>query len=302
MQQTKPTIDAQDAQAIPPVTPDEAASIASVELERFLALLESLTPDDWEARTDCTLWTVRHVVSHVAGALTAYADAELLAERTAPWLARETTAPGITMPVFIADVTGIPQTRRDAYRDLGFNPLDALNQYQVDERAQATPQDLMAELRTSGPPGMANRRSMPDAIRNLQLPVAGVMAPVCYLTDVIYPRDMWMHRMEIALATDRPITRTADHEGRLTALVMRDLARRLAQMLGDRTIVYQLTGPDGGVFGLGTGQEPDVVLSIDTVDFHLLASDRRTPDQTRVDVSGDGELAGEVLGQTTAAY
>jgi uncharacterized protein (TIGR03083 family) len=276
--------------------------MASLELERFLALLQSLRPDEWETPTDCTLWTVRNVVSHVAGALTAYADRNLLGQRYAPWLNRNTDASGLAMPMFIADITGIPQTRRDAYRDLGFNPLDALNQYQVDERAQATPQELMDELRTSGPAGIANRRSMPDAIRNLQLLVAGVRAPVYYLTDVIYPRDMWMHRMEIALATCRPIIRTSEHEGRLTALVVRDLARRLAGVLGDRAVVYRLTGPDGGAFRLGADREPDSVISMDTVDFHLLASDRRALGEIRVDVSGDSELTDLLLGRTSVAY
>jgi uncharacterized protein (TIGR03083 family) len=302
MQQSTAATDTQDAQAIPPVTPDEAVTMASVELDRFLALIASLTAQEWEAPTDCTLWNVRQVVAHVAGALTAYADEHLLLQRIGPWLGGPQGGPGMTMALFIADVTGMPQARRDAYRDLGLNPLDALNQYQVDEREHATPQELMEEIRAAGPAAIANRRSMPDSIRDIQLPVTGVMAPVHYLTDVIYPRDMWMHRMEIALATGRSIARTSDHEGRLTALVMRDLARRLARSLGNRTVVYHLAGPDGGRFRFGGGQEPDTVLSMDAVDFHLLASSRRAPEALTVDISGDGELARQILGETTVGY
>ncbi len=302
MQQSETAVDSQDAHVIPPVSPDEAVSLASTELARFLALLESLALHDWEAPTDCTLWTVHDVVAHVAGTLAAYADRDLLAARSEPWPSRQTDAPGVTMAVFIADVTGIPQTRRDAYRALGFNPLDALNQYQVDEREHATPDELMDELRTAGPAGIACRRSMPDAVRNVQLPIAGARAPVHYLTDVIYPRDMWMHRMEIALATGHSIIRTSDHEGRLTALVMRDLARRLTPDLGSRTAVYRLIGPDGGAFRFGARHAPDCVISMDTVDFHLLASGRRSPRESCASIEGDTEFGGRLLEQTEVGY
>ena len=47
------------------------------ELERFLTLVESLSGDDWQQPTDCTLWNVRDVLAHQAGA---YASGASLAE------------------------------------------------------------------------------------------------------------------------------------------------------------------------------------------------------------------------------
>ncbi|HEU4912361.1 MAG TPA: hypothetical protein VFV76_10715 [Actinomycetes bacterium] len=38
-----------------------------------------------------------------------------------------------------------------------------------------------------------------------------------YLTDVILTRDTWMHRSDIAAATGRAMTLTAEHDGVLVA-------------------------------------------------------------------------------------
>jgi hypothetical protein len=60
------------ARCIPPLAHNEAAAIASVELERFLTLVESLESGDWEKSTACPLWNVRQVVAHVTGATSGY--------------------------------------------------------------------------------------------------------------------------------------------------------------------------------------------------------------------------------------
>ncbi len=257
-------VPAVNAASVPSVAPDEAVSLANAELERVLFLLETFTAADWGASTYCTLWNVRQVVSHIVGALSAYSDWDDLLERSLPWTQGKAEEPGVTMPVFLADLAGMPEESRETYRAAGFNPLDSLNQFEVDQRAKSTPADLLSELRVAGPAAIANRRRLPDAVRSLLLPVVGVRAPVSYLIDVIYPRDIWMHRIELALSTGHQVDRTADHDGRLTALVMRDLARRLATVLETRSVIYHLTGPDGGVFRFGTGDEPDAVLTMDT--------------------------------------
>jgi hypothetical protein len=45
-----------------------------------------------------------------------------------------------------------------------------------------------------------------------------------FLVDVIYTRDQWMHRVDIAEATDRPPVLTAAHDGRIVADIVRDWA------------------------------------------------------------------------------
>jgi uncharacterized protein (TIGR03083 family) len=306
VQQTRPTTepaDVQDATSISAATPDEAQRIARVELDRLLVLLQSLDSDDWDRSTYCTRWNVRQIVSHLAGATATFASRDRVAERSEPWLHGKADEPGQTMAGYLAHVAGMPVERWQAYRDAGFNPLDAMTQYQVDERAEAAPATLIAELRADGPAAITTRRGLPHGLRSLQLPIGiGIKVPLQFFVDVILPRDMWMHRMEIALATDRPIVRMAEHEGRLTALVMRDLARRLP---GDRPVDYRLTGPDGGSFRFWHGG-PAATLAMDTVDFHLLASGRLRPDQALgdsiVQVNGDADLASRVLSQTSVPY
>lgn len=68
--------------------------------------------------------------------------------------------------------------------------------------------------------------------------------------------------------TDRKIGRTPEHEGRLAALVMPDLSRRLAPVTERVSIVYHLMGPDGGTFRYGAATAPLATLTMDTVDCH----------------------------------
>ncbi|HZS94850.1 MAG TPA: maleylpyruvate isomerase family mycothiol-dependent enzyme [Chloroflexota bacterium] len=297
----------QEAAAIVPAAAEEAESLARTELERLLDLLTSLEPADWERETYCTRWNVRQVVSHLAGATAIHADRAVLLERATAWTQKRADEPGQSMAGYMAELLGMTPERRQSYREAGFNPLDTVTQFEVDEHASSTPLDLIAELRIAGPPAFANRRTMPEPMRSLRLPIGiGVIVPVQAFVDVILPRDMWMHRMEIAIATGRPIVRAAEHEGRLTALVMRDLARQLTPALGETPIIYRLTGPDGGNFRFGPDATPFSTLTMDTVDFHLLASGRMTPAEARansaVSVEGDDGLAERVLSETVVPY
>ena len=297
------TDNAVDAVAISPVSPEEAAMLASNELERLHSLLSTFTPEDWEKPTYCTLWNVRQVVSHIAGALSAYADWETLLQRSRPWSEGKAEQPGVTMPIFLADLAGIPPRQWDAYRER-FIPLDALNQFEVDQRADLTPAELIAELESVGPAAIANRLRLPDEVRSVLLPVVGARVPVSYLLDVIYPRDIWMHRIELALSTGGDVVRTTEHDGRLTALVMRDLARRLTPVLDNRSVVYVLNGADGGAYRFGPDTSPAAVLTLDAIDFHLLASGRMTASDALAltHVTGDAALTQHVLEETTVVY
>jgi len=63
--------------------------------------------------------------------------------------------------------------------------------------------------------------------------------------DVIYPRDTWSHRLDICRATNRPFLQTAVHDGRLLALVVRDLARKLGGKLNGRSFIFDINGETG---------------------------------------------------------
>jgi hypothetical protein len=57
----------QAAASIPSLTHAEAGWLAATELQRFLALVDSLAAGDWDQPTACTRWNVQQVTAHVAG-------------------------------------------------------------------------------------------------------------------------------------------------------------------------------------------------------------------------------------------
>src|SRR5919109_5153944 len=64
----------EDAAHVAPISRAEARVLAEAELDRFLALVESLGPEDWAKPTACTLWNVRDILAHQAGAYAGYAS------------------------------------------------------------------------------------------------------------------------------------------------------------------------------------------------------------------------------------
>ena len=273
---------ARDAARIPALRHDEAAPLAAAELGRFLALLDTLDAEDWAKPTACPRWDVRQVVAHVTGAAAGYAS---WAEFRHQWS---------------------PRAQRP-YRRAGLPMLDALNQVQVDDRARATPAALIAELRAAGPRAIATRRRLPAPVRAIRLPLPLIgVARVDYLTDLIYPRDMWMHRLDVCRATGRAMAQDAAHDGRIVALVVRDLARDLARQRGAATVVYALTGPAGGTWRVGRDPRPAATIRMDTLAFNLLASGRLTVAEARAlpttDVAGDEAAAARALARTAVVY
>ena len=274
----RPTLS--DAASIPSLTHPEAAEMAAVELERFLALAKSLAPADWEKPTACHLWNVRQVVAHVTGAAAMYGRWSQFKRQTSPFVQRP-------------------------YRQAGFSLLDALNQIQVEDRRAATPADLLAELREVGPRAIATRKRLPAIVRamRLPLPLLGVM-PLGYLTDLIYTRDMWMHRLDICRATGHEMVQTPQHDGRITALVVRDLARKLTPKLAGQAVGYELTGISGGDFRLGETADPLASITMDVLDFHLTASGRLPANElsSHASFSGDEHIARLALDNTQVPY
>ena len=269
------------ARAIPPLTHREAMSMAKLEFERFLALVTSFSEDDWEKPTVCTLWNVRQVVAHVTGACASYAHWSEFKRQSNPKIQRP-------------------------YRAQGLSFLDSMNQIQVDDRASSIPTALIDELQIVGPRALSTRARIPLVVRALRmpLPALGGIVPIGYLTDLIYTRDMWMHRLDLCRATGREMVMTPEHDGRIVALVVRDLEKKLATKLRTTSIVYHLSGNIGGMWQLGAKVSPAATIHIDTLDFNLLASGRLTPEKAEscASIEGDSALAREVLNHTNVPY
>jgi len=225
------------------ITRPEARVLADEEFVRFADLAASLTPDEWARATDCAGWDVRKVALHVLGS----ADAQASVIEFAHQLRR-----------------GLPLNKQiDSH-----HWVDGLNELQIRERSHLSNDELVTQLRAVGPKAVKGRWRTPPPARNLPLPFGPPIgwAPLKYLLDVGFTRDVWAHRIDIHIAIDRPMNLTADHDGRLVA----DIVAEWATIHG-QPFDLVLDGPAGGHFSQGVDGER---VEIDAVDFVRTLSGR----------------------------
>lgn len=266
------------AHDIPYPTADEACSLLQTEFARFMSLIKVLDPDDWAKPTACTAWTVQNMLAHQAGGY--------------------------------ASGTGYREMIRQysAKRKPGQLPEDATNELQVSERAGRSPADLIAELNTVGPVAIQKwayqfrLAKLVTGLVKVPHPVAGVLS-FQHLMWVIHSRDTWMHRLDICRATGRHFEQTAEHDGRIAALVMLDVERAHSKLLDGNAIVFELTGIAGGNWKVGGG-EPASQVKMDTLDFNIFVSGRFSFEEAipRAEISGDRALTERVLKDLLILY
>jgi uncharacterized protein (TIGR03083 family) len=230
-------------QDIRPLSRAEAMDLAAAEYDRFLDLLRSLPPDEWRRPTDCQAWDVRAMASHV------------LAEAESHASLRETAH----------------QMR--AYRKAKAGPMiDAMTALQVSDRADLTPDEIVARFERAAPRSVRARRRMPGLLRRIRMkvdpPFENERWRLSFLMDVIYTRDSWMHRGDISRAVDREPVLTPEHDGRIVADVVAEWARRHGQ-----PFMITLTGPAGGSYSAGEGGE---TIELDAAEFCRILSGRAT--------------------------
>jgi uncharacterized protein (TIGR03083 family) len=209
------------------ITRPEARVLAEEEFTRFADLVTSLTPDEWEAPTDCIGWDVRKMVLHVLGS----GDAQASVREFAHQLRR-----------------GLPLNKEfDSH-----HWVDGLNELQIRERADLSSAEIVAQVGAVGPKAVKGRWGTPLPARYLPLsfgPPIG-WAPLKYLLDVGFTRDVWAHRIDVHVAIGRPMQLTADHDGRLVA----DIVGEWADIHG-QPFELLLDGPAGGKFTQGVAGE-----------------------------------------------
>jgi uncharacterized protein (TIGR03083 family) len=228
-------------QDISPLSRADAMSLAAAEYDRFLDVLRSLRPEEWRRPTECDAWDVRAMATH------------LLAEAESHYSLREMAH----------------QLR--AYRKAKSGPMiDAMNALQVRDRADLTPDEIVARFERAVPRSVRARRRMPGLVRRIPMkvdpPFDKERWPLSYLMDVIYTRDTWMHRGDISRATGRDIALTTEHDGRIVADLVAEWARRHGQ-----PFTLTLTGPAGGNYAAGDGGEH---IQLDAVEFCRIVSGR----------------------------
>ena len=221
------------------VTGDEVSQLATQEYGRLLAVLRSLEDADWARPTDCALWTVRDVVAHLVGT----AESSSLREQTRVAL------------------KGLRRARREHT-----SHLDGINAVQVSERADLGPTELVERLDRAAPRFVAFRRRFPRPMRAVKVPAPAGRLSMGHLMDVVYTRDVWIHRVDISRATGRAMELTAEHDGRLVAGVAAEWARTHG-----RPVTLRLEGPAGGIHEFGTGGEE---IRVDAVEFCRIVAGR----------------------------
>lgn len=232
--------------------PDRAtcAKFAKQELVAFVDLLNQLEPDDWCKPTPCALWDVKDVVAHQAGHVQM----------------------GSGLRGFVAQLSPRPLA---PYRKRGMSILDALNQRQVDMRKGRTPAEVVAEVRDGTPGSIASRGRLNVIARNVRVPAPPVgLVGLGTLLHRIFPRDMWIHRLDIADATGKPFAQTPGHDDVMVALTVADAAKHVEKKAPGLSFALTLSGPAGGSWAFGQNEVPEWELRMDVTDFMRRSSGR----------------------------
>ena len=243
----------QRADKVPPVRHREAMQLTATENTRLLTQLNGLTAAQWRAPTECTRWTVRDIVVHLIA-----------------------SAEGQASPVeFIRQV----RSGRRLMKEInGQHWVDGLNEAQLRARAEWTPVMLPGLWERCSAAALRARQRLPAPIRALPiLPIGTGLGvdigwqPLRYLFDIGFTRDVWMHRIDIARAIGIEPQLTPEHDGRILADIVAEWSRRHAQ-----PYTLTLTGPAGGWFRAGAGDQPGRAQTVDAVEFAAIISGRVT--------------------------
>lgn len=264
-----------NAAHITPITRAEVDVLALEEWKRLLDFAETFQADDWNKPTMCTAWTVRDLMAHQAGAYATYAS---FAE-------------------FRRQYLNLPSKNR--------LPEDVINEIQIADRKHKTTAELLAEIREKGPRTIRNRHRVPFFVRAISLPRPdGTTLSLAHMLDVIYSRDTWIHRIDLARATCRAMKLTREHDGRIVELVMRDVNRLLTPQLGSDAMDIELTGTAGGAWRIGKATDARATIRMDAVEFNIYASGRSTYEQARgkSEITGDTAFAEKHLRQISILY
>ena len=201
-----------------------APALAQQEYAALLAALRTLPEGAWSAPTDCTGWTVWDIVAHIAGA----------AEESARFPSWRVT-------------TGTPCFASGAGRS--WTPSTT-------GRSRIALDGLRTSSSTSS---TACRRERPEVASGCRRSCGGFLCPGrragCpatrwgTLNDVVYTRDIWMHRVDIARATGTTMSASAA-EPDVVAQIVRDLSRASTGAPFELTV----TGRVAGTWQVGSRQ------------------------------------------------
>jgi uncharacterized protein (TIGR03083 family) len=239
------------------------------ELSRTRALLSDLEPAEWQRPSDCAGRSVHDVVAHMIGQ---YEE--------------------LSRPARL--ICRIRMARRLA----GTSGRDGRSEAQIHDRAGHSSEQLIAELAYWGRKATLAAERIPGPLHRIRASIffpAAHAAPedtIDYFIRVLMPREAWMHRTDIAIATGRPVGVGA-HDGEIVRQVIRDVACAWS----GPAMILDLTGPVGGRWLLGE-EQPVAEVHSDPVSYVRLAAGRLASEPL---ISGDSG-AGATLLATRIAF
>jgi uncharacterized protein (TIGR03083 family) len=220
--------------AIDQITPitrmHDAAEVATGAYDDLIALLETLRSDDGRAPTECVAWNVSDMVGHLIGSAKAAASKRELLRQ---------------------NLYGFRHARQ-----YDGNAMDAYNALQVAEHASLTPAERVAALKAVAAEAVRGRMRTPALLRAVSVSVKSNgsivkgmpnKGNVGYLMDVVYTRDVFMHRIDISRAVGRELS-PGKNDRRIVEDAVGEWARRHQQ-----PVEVVLSGPAGGKFVQGSG-------------------------------------------------
>ncbi|MGB8861972.1 MAG: maleylpyruvate isomerase family mycothiol-dependent enzyme [Ilumatobacteraceae bacterium] len=242
-------------------------------------LIATLAEREWKAPTDLPGWTVQDNLSHLIGT-----------ERM---------------------LQGLPATtHRSEPRAYVKNPIGEMNEHEIDARRALSGAEVASEWRELSDARLRTLRSADDAY--FQQPAMTPTGPGT-VADFLHIRvlDSWLHEQDMRRAADRP----GNLAGPAAELTVDRLIRTIPIVVGKRAAT-----PEGGAVALNISggverhllcevrngraamvetptHAPLATIALDTEGFVVLAAGRRGPERITATISGDGELAGRVLGQ-----
>ena len=233
----------------------EGRDLAEAQNASLLSELRALDPEDWNAPTDCEPWRVRDIVAHLLGWAEFFTSASELRHQ---------------LRAFVPGKRDLPTT------------TDVQNELQVNDRLDLSPQELLTSLEKTLPRFLSFRTRTARVARIVPF-YASILGPttVGFLMITVFTRDVFMHRIDIARATDRELA-VGEWERLLVADVVREWGRRSK---ADARLI--LTGAAGGDYVLGSGSRARIWG--DPLEFCRLLSGRADP--RVMAVTGDADAA-----------
>ncbi|MDQ3986030.1 MAG: maleylpyruvate isomerase family mycothiol-dependent enzyme [Actinomycetota bacterium] len=231
------------------ISHSEARVLAESQLGAMIELLRSLSDEDWEKPTECEGWRVRDIAAHVLG-----------------W------AEALTSPSEMARLTVATRKYRKQFGD----KVHAQNEAQVEMRRNLSTQELIDRLDRSAGRFVSTRAAVGLVSKYVPLYNSFFgLTTLRFLSDVIFTRDHFMHRIDISRAVDREV-KCGNAERRIVQDVVRHWDRNAAPEAR-----LNLGGPAGGEFVFGAAPRADI--EGDALDFCRLLCGRADPSVMKLD-------------------